>query len=80
MNTVAITILITYYNKVSSVEILFFFIFLAIILSLIMTSLRRSLLNNVEMKDRWTTKGFLCIVGEYILLLASLIIIYKVVI
>lgn len=80
INTVAITILLTYYNKVSSVEILFFFIFLSIFLSLIMTSLRRSLLNGIEKMERWTLKSFLCIAGEYVLLLVSLIMIYNVVI
>ena len=80
INTVAITILLTYYDKVSNMEVLFFFMFLSILLSLIMTTLRRSLLNVVERKECWTWKSFFCIAGECILLLVSLIMIFKVII
>ena len=80
INTVAITILLTYYDKVSNMEALFFFMFLSILLSLVMTTLRRSLLNVVERKECWTWKSFLCIAGECILLLVSLIMIFKVII
>jgi len=80
INTVAITILVTYYDKVSNMSYLFLFLFVSIVLSVFCSSWRRSLLKSIDDNDTIPAKCWGYIFGEYAILLVSLVMIYKVII
>ena len=79
-NTVAITILVTYHDKVFDKGYLFLTLFVTMGLSLFCVSLRQSLLKDFSYCDKIPNKCWWKVVGEFIILFVSLVMIYKVII